>query len=98
MNRLSLKFMWLLATAPLTMIGCAAEVAMAPPPGQIEIIPASPYAQAVWMNGYWSWSGGRHVWVSGRYVQGRPGHVWVGHSWERGQRGWHIRQGYWRRM
>jgi hypothetical protein len=39
----------------------------APPPPQAEEIPPPPYEGAVWIDGYWSWTGTTYVWVPGRY-------------------------------
>ena len=69
---------------------------MAPPPVQYEVVPALPFAGAVWVGGYWNWSGGRHVWVPGRYVRPRSGYHWQPHHWERGPRGgWALQGGIW---
>lgn len=46
----------------------------APPPMRVEVVPALPFAGAIWIAGFWAWEGGRHHWVPGRYappVQGR---------------------------
>lgn len=71
-------------------------VGVAPPAPYVEVIPAAPFVGALWINGYWGWSQGRHQWVSGRYVQPRPGYRWQSHQWVRGPRGhWHLRGGGW---
>ena len=67
--------------------GCAEEVAVGPPPAQVEVVPPAPYVGAAWTGGYWAWRGGRHVWIPGRYVAARPGRVWVPHTWVRGPHG-----------
>lgn len=73
-------------------------VGVAPPAPYVEVIPVAPFVGAVWINGYWGWSQGRHHWVPGRYVQPRPGHHWEPHRWSQGPRGnWHLRGGGWRR-
>ena len=45
---------------------------MAPPAPYYEVQPALPYPGAIWINGYWNWSGNRHHWVPGRYERPRP--------------------------
>ncbi|HEY9105923.1 MAG TPA: hypothetical protein VIN58_04535 [Roseateles sp.] len=70
-------------------------VDVAPPPPYAEVVPALPYAGAVWIEGYWGWSGGRHRWVPGYYERPRPGYRYEPHRWEsRGGR-WHLRGGGW---
>jgi len=39
-----------------------------PPPGRVEFIPASPRADAVWIDGEWLWQGRRYAWKGGRWV------------------------------
>ena len=71
-------------------------VGVAPPAPYAEVIPALPFAGALWIDGYWGWSGGRHQWVSGRYEHARPGYRWQPHQWSQGPRGnWHQRGGGW---
>lgn len=68
-----------------------------PPPPQQEVIGVAPYPDAVYINGYWGWEGGRHVWHHGRWDHGRPGYVWQPHHWAaRGNRHAFVRGG-WRR-
>ena len=56
---------------------------VAPPPPYAEVIPVIPFAGAIWLGGYWGWSGGRHVWVGGRWDHPRPGYGWAPHRWPR---------------
>lgn len=69
-----------------------------PPPPQYEVVPVMPYAGAVWINGYWGWSGGRHVWVPGYYDRPRPGYRYEPHRWENSGGRWHLRAGAWVRL
>jgi hypothetical protein len=78
--------------------GCAGEIALAPPPARVEVAPPAPYAGAVWIDGYWDWSGGRHVWRAGHYERPRPGYIWVGRRWERRGHGWRASGGRWHRL
>ncbi|HEX4234874.1 MAG TPA: hypothetical protein VH041_11250 [Caldimonas sp.] len=71
---------------------------VAPPAPYYEPVPVVPYAGAVWIGGYWGWSGGRHVWVGGHYDHSRPGYTWQAHRWERANDGrWHLHEGHWAR-
>lgn len=76
--------------------GVVAEADVAPPPPQVEVIPAVPYAGAVWVGGYWGWNAGRHVWIAGHYVHGRPGYVWEPHRWVVAGGHWRLMGGGWR--
>ena len=67
-----------------------------PPAPEVEVVPASPGPEFVWIGGYHRWDGRRYVWVGGRYerrphptarwvaphweARGRA-HVWVGGRW-----------------
>ena len=44
------------------------EVAAAPPPGRIEVVPLRPNPRAVWIDGEWSWRRQRWAWIEGRWV------------------------------
>ena len=66
-----------------------------PPPPYAEVIPVAPFLGAVWISGYWGWSGGRHHWVGGHYKWPRPGYGWRPHRWEPRGSQWHLRGGGW---
>jgi len=71
---------------------------MAPPAPYVETVPAMPYAGAVWINGYWNWSGGRHQWMPGHYARPMPGYHWRPHRWAPSPRGgWQLHGGGWAR-
>jgi hypothetical protein len=70
------------------------DVDVAPPPAQVEVIPAARVGY-VWAPGYWNWSGHEHVWTNGRYIRERPGHHWVGDNWEQRGTRWHHEGGHW---
>jgi hypothetical protein len=72
------------------------DVQSEPPPPQVEVRPALPYANGVWIEGHWAWRG-RWVWVGGRWEGARVGHVWVPHHWERFGPRWRYLPGHWRR-
>jgi len=67
-----------------------------PPPPRVEIIPAAPMPNDIWVNGHWAWNGVQWQWMPGRYVvrptpranwipgHWRPhpgGYVWVDGRW-----------------
>jgi WXXGXW repeat (2 copies) len=70
-------------------------VGVAPPPAYVEVVPSVPYAGAVWIGGYWGWSGGRHSWVPGRWDRPRPGYRWQPHAWSQQGGRWHLHGGGW---
>lgn len=39
-----------------------------PPPARVEVIPAAPKPEAVWIDGEWTWQGRRWAWKQGRWV------------------------------
>jgi hypothetical protein len=57
------------------------NVVVAPPPPIVEVRPAAPSPQHVWINGYWHWNGSRHVWVGGRWSAPRAGMRWEPDHW-----------------
>lgn len=84
------------APAPVAVADEAVYAPLAPPPPQAEIVPALPFVGAVWVGGYWNWSGGRHVWMPGHYVQPRPGYRWQPHAWRpHPGGGWALHGGIW---
>lgn len=69
---------------------------VAPPAPYYEVQPAAPFPGAIWINGYWNWSGGRHVWTPGRYERPRPGYHYREPRWSQGPRGgWQLHGGGW---
>ena len=69
---------------------------VAPPAPYYEVQPPLPYPGAIWIGGYWNWSGHRHVWVPGRYERPRPGYHYAPHRWSRSPRGgWYLQGGGW---
>ena len=66
-----------------------------PPAPYVEVVPALPFAGAVWIGGYWGWHGGRHNWVPGRWDSPRPGYGWRPHAWVNQGGRWHLHGGGW---
>jgi hypothetical protein len=81
------------STAP----GDTVLVDMAPPAPVVEVVPPVPFVGAVWVNGFWGWSGSRHVWTAGHYIRPLAGHRWVPHRWEPVNGRWVLRGGFWMR-
>lgn len=77
--------------------GGGVVVDVAPPPPRVELIPALPFAGAVWLGGHWAWHGGRHRWVHGHWDHPRRGHQWRAPGWEHRGGRWHERRGGWHR-
>ncbi len=47
-----------------------------PPPPVREERPAPPSPSAVWVNGYWHWTGMRYAWIPGHWDAPPPGAAW----------------------
>ncbi|HEY4012880.1 MAG TPA: hypothetical protein VGM06_06065 [Polyangiaceae bacterium] len=92
--------------AALPALGCyveartadAEEVGAPPPepPPQVEVVPASPGPDYVWIAGFHRWDGRGYVWVRGHYDR-RPRQQaqWVRAHWERRGRGHVWVEGHW---
>ena len=92
-------FLLVLLTGYLSglMIGCGPTVVVRqPPPKKVEVKPAKPYPNAVWVQGHWAYRGGTYVWVPGHWKKARPGRTWVAGHWARRRGGWVWVKGYWR--
>jgi hypothetical protein len=66
-----------------------------PPPVINEVQTAAPWANAVWIPGYWHWNGFSHVWVAGRWSAARAGWRWERDRWVSGPQGWYRVPGRW---
>lgn len=70
-------------------------VQTAPPPVRFEVRSRVPYAGAIWVGGYWWWSGVRYVWIGGHYVRPMRGYRFVAPRWVfSGGYHYHIRGHY----
>jgi WXXGXW repeat (2 copies) len=68
-----------------------------PPPAEVEVVPASPGVEYVWVGGYHRWDGRRYVWVRGRYERRPHMHArWEAAHWEGRGRGHVWVEGRWR--
>jgi hypothetical protein len=69
---------------------------VAPPAAYYEPLPIAPFTGALWIGGYWDWSGGRHVWRPGHYEHPRPGFIYHPPGWHAGPHGqWMLHRGGW---
>lgn len=67
-----------------------------PPPMRREVVVERPYGDAVWVSGYWAYTGRSYAWVEGRWM--RPPehyHTYVAPHWKRSRGGYIYVQGYW---
>jgi hypothetical protein len=82
--------------APATSYGAVAvvDIEVAPPPLQVEVVPA-PRAGYAWAPGFWHWENGQHVWIAGRWIKERPGYTYVPATWVQVGPRWHFVKGHW---
>jgi len=68
-----------------------------PPLAPVEVIPASPGFNYVWVGGHWGWANYNYHWVPGAWVVPAAGYrTWVPGRWDRDGHGWYFRNGHWR--
>ncbi|PYM16587.1 MAG: hypothetical protein DME18_01060 [Verrucomicrobia bacterium] len=73
-----------------------AVITEAPPPPQVEVVPAAPGPDHVWIEGYWVWRG-RWAWEPGRWALRPHNHaVWIRGHWAHRRHGWAWLPGRWR--
>ena len=54
-------------------------VVSGPPPAPVaERPPPAPNPQAVWIPGYWHWTGMQYAWIPGHWDAAPPGRAWSG--------------------
>jgi hypothetical protein len=68
-----------------------------PPPLLVETPVGRPSREAVWIPGFWTWTGRRYVWASGSWSAPYPGHSWTEGHWRRSGNGFTWTPGLWRR-
>jgi len=73
-------------------------VPTAPPPLQVEVIPAAPGRDFFWVGGHWRWEGGRHVWDAGRWEPRRAEEVYSPAHWVHDHKSWRYVGGGWHRV
>ena len=70
----------------------------APPPPRIEVRPAPPRPDMVWMEGHWEWNPQTHTygWTQGTFAEPpRPRAVWTPGHWQQRPDGWVFTPGHW---
>jgi hypothetical protein len=82
---------------PPPVTGPVLEVQAQPPAPIVEIRPAAPSPNHVWIPGYWNWNGSRHVWIGGRWSAPRAGMRWEPDHWVHTGAGWRMEHGRWGR-
>ena len=70
------------------------EVNVAPPPDQVEVVPA-PRPGYRWEKGYWKWDNDRYNWNRGRYIKDREGHEYSEGRWEHDGNHYRFHGGHW---
>jgi YXWGXW repeat-containing protein len=92
--------------AASTVGGCARNprprvgveyVVRQPPVERVEVIPASPGMQYVWVKGHWGWRRDDFEWIPGHWAVPERGYrEWVPGRWEHDRGGWFYIEGHWR--
>ena len=73
-------------------------IVQSPPAPRRVTVPPRPVKSAIWIDGYWDWTGVRFVWVDGYWNRNPPpGQVWERSRWIHTNRGWYRTPGRWRR-
>ena len=68
-----------------------------PPRERVEVIPASPGREYVWVTGHWGWRRNDYEWIAGHWVVPERGfREWVPGRWEHDRAGWFYIEGRWR--
>ncbi len=97
MLRKAALFLVLLAPAG-SLTGCVAVVHGRPPEARFEVRTAQPYADSVWIEGYWQRDHNHWRWQEGHWER-KPSRnaEWVPGYWVEVHGGWEWKPGHWRR-
>jgi hypothetical protein len=80
----------------LFLSSCAGEYYVADQPAdEVYERPAVPYDGAVWIEGDWTYNGGRYVHSHGHWERPRSGRTWEAGRWNHSQRGYSWHRGHW---
>lgn len=86
----------LLLSGSLFLASCAGGYYVAEQPNEpVYDRPAAPYADAVWIDGDWTWNNGTYVYSRGHWDHGRAGHSYTRGNWEHTNRGYRWHRGHW---
>ncbi|MDP9151110.1 MAG: hypothetical protein M3O36_14370 [Myxococcota bacterium] len=77
---------WMAAGGLASLAGCVVEpgpavptgvaVSGPPPAPVVETRPPPPASRAVWIAGYWHWTGMQYAWIPGHWEEARDGVLW----------------------
>ena len=68
-----------------------------PPVERVEVIPATPGTEYVWVKGHWAWRRNDYEWIPGHWVVPERGYrQWVAGRWAHDRYGWYFIEGHWR--
>ncbi|MGH7271868.1 MAG: hypothetical protein ACREJ3_15670 [Polyangiaceae bacterium] len=77
-----------LSIAPLPLAGCVIEAGEAAPPTEVAVAGPPPQpvrevrspppknVRAIWVAGYWHWTGMQYTWIPGHWESARAGAEW----------------------
>jgi len=65
------------------------------PAEPVYVQPAAPYQGAVWIEGDWTYNGGRYAHGEGHWERAREGHAYVRGNWEHTNHGYRWHRGHW---
>ena len=82
------------AMVPLAAQARPVYVTVAPPPPQVEVVPA-PRRGSEWVGGHWEWRHRQHVWVAGHWIKARRGYAYESPRWVERNGQWEMVQGRW---
>jgi WXXGXW repeat (2 copies) len=69
----------------------------APPPRRVEVIPARPGPEFVWIEGHWAWASRDYEWSPGRWERPPRRHAhWVQGRWHKHGHEWYWEPGHWK--
>jgi len=72
------------------------RISFGPPARRITVMkPAKPHRHAVWVQGRWSFVGGRYVWIDGYWTKHRSNYVYIQGKWKKSVAGWYYQPGRW---
>ena len=87
----------IVSTAAICLQSCGPRYVSPPPVAVIEVRPAMPYPNAIWIDGGWGWRNGRHYQRQGYYTQPRANMNYRQGEWRQTPRGHHYIKGGWKR-
>ena len=73
-------------------------VKVAPPAQPAQVTrPIKPHSKAIWIDGYWSWTGTDYTWAQGYWHTDdvHAGQEWSPSYWKKSDRGWYRQHGRW---